>query len=138
MLLLDITYLNGLNALPMKKSSTQELFPIQSHNTATTRSSIQSVLNFLQNGRCSFIFHHLICSYNHSYNPHQQSLPQFLSIFPSLFHLLTCSQNHPCNPLNISFLYTSANIHLPVFTHSTSLLCPEFSLCQLSNERGAL
>ena len=48
----------GSNTLPIKKLKPEEslLFQSQTTGSATTLSSIQSMLNFLLNGRCSLIF----------------------------------------------------------------------------------
>ena len=51
----------------------------------------------LQKARCSFISHHPTYSYNHPYNPHQQSLPLLQPIFTSLNYLLTWLPHYPYN-----------------------------------------
>ena len=66
--------------LLIKKLSLQEKLPFQSQTTesTTTQYSKQSVLNSLENGLCSLIFHHPTCSYNHPNNPpiaHQPTIP---------------------------------------------------------------
>ena len=73
---------------------------------------MQSKLNSLKGGRCSFIFHHPTCSYNHPYNHNQQSPSLLQLILTSIFHLATCSQNHSYNP-HLHYLPLYLNQSLP-------------------------
>ena len=107
----------------IKNLSLQKPLPFQSQTTQSTitQSSIQSVLNSLQNDRYFFISYHSTCSFNHSNNPHQQFVPLYQPIFTSIFHLPAYSQNHPYNPFNTFFL------------NNSTILCVYFTYSHLYN-----
>ena len=90
---------NGSNTLPIKKLSLYEPLHFQFKITRSTAipSSIQSMLNSLQNSRCSFIFTTLLV---HTTTPaiFAKNPFRYFSQISPLYPTLTCSQNHPYNP----------------------------------------
>ena len=84
-----------------------------SSGSTTTQSSVQSVLNFLQNGRRSFIFTALLLHKISSKISTKNPFPHFIYSSPLYFNLLvhkialTIRTNTP-------FLYISAIFHLPI------------------------
>ena len=99
-------------------------------NNSTTLSSIESMLNSLQNGGSSFIFTTLLVYTTTSAISTKSPLLQ--STFTSLFHAYLLAKSSLRFPTNIPFLYTSAVFHLPIFCvqpsqQSTSTI---FSLLQ--------
>ena len=93
------------------------LFQSQTTHSTTTLSSIQSALNFLQNGRCSFIFRALFVQTTRpSFSPEKvlsSTSASFCLPTPPLLvqkFILTI-------PTNTSFLYTSPIFDFPVFAY---------------------
>ena len=106
----------GSNTLPIKKLSLYGPLLLQTQTawSTTTLSSIQSMVNSLQNGRSSFILVHTI---NATIPTKKQFL--YFSQFLHPYSTLTFSQNHPYNPLaNTPCLYISAIFHLPIFVYN--------------------
>lgn len=108
-------YLIYIKQITHQKTDSSRAFSLsKSDNTVNkstiAQSSIQSMLNSLENGKCSVIFLHPTCSYNHSNNPHQWYPPLLQLIFTSLFYLTTIL-------IDIHFLYTSVLFLLTTFTN---------------------
>ena len=101
----------------------------KSHTTqsATTLSSMQSTLNSLQGGRCSFIFPILFV---HTTIPTVSNKILFLYFiqFSPLCFTLTWSQNHPYNlnqhsfPLHLDNFSPSNNLYQKYFHHLSHLV----------------
>lgn len=87
-------------------------FKVRQHSQQVNNSSIFNTKHaeLLENGKCSVIFLHPTCSYNHFNNPHRWYPPLLQLIFTSLFYLTTIL-------IDIHFLYTSALFLLPTFTN---------------------
>ena len=129
---LNILY--GSNTLSTRKLSLQGHLPFQSQTTQsiTTQSSVESVLNSLQNDRCSFIFHHSTYSYNHpqqypprnpsttSTNFHLKMSPPNLSPKPSLQSPPTFSSS---TPRLFAILTIPTKNLFPYLKHSSKLCC---------------
>ena len=84
--------------LPIKKLSLLEPVLLQGKITRSTATlySIQSMLNSLENGRCSFIFTSLVVHTTPIISTKNAFL--YFSQFSSPYSTLTCSQNHPYKP----------------------------------------
>ena len=94
------------------------MLPIKKLRTTRSRTSlslIQSVLNSLQNCRCSSIFTVLLVQYSYPYKLHQTfSSANFQRpILLLIVHKITLTI-----PTNTFFFYTSALFHLPIFAYS--------------------
>ena len=109
------------NTLPMKKLILSETLLFQSYATWlwTTLSSIQSMLNSLQNGKCSFIFTTLLV---HTTNATISIKKLFLyfSQFSPPIPVLFVHKILLTIPTKISFLYTPAIFHLLFFAYNHS------------------
>ena len=80
----------------------------------TSLSSVQSMLNFLQNGRYSFIFTvQLVHTTNGTISTKNLSI--YSSQFSPLYYTLTCSQSHPYNPDQQPFHLYLGNFSPPSF-----------------------
>ena len=98
--------------LPIKKLGLLEPVLLQSKITRSTATlySVQSMLNFLENGRCSFIFTSLVVYTIPIISTKNTFL--YFSQFSSPYSTLTCSQNHPYKPTNTPFLSAIQNKQL--------------------------
>lgn len=108
--------LNGSNTLSTKKKTLEEHLPFKSQTTQST-SSIQSMLNSLENSRCSLIFHHptytttlIILTNNPFLYLNQFSRPHFTS--------LTVYKTIPSIPTTTLFLCTCPIFCMSIFTYS--------------------
>ena len=111
------------------------------NTSTTTLSSIQSILDSLQNGRCFFVFTTVLV---HTTSPKISTKNPLLysSLSPPYF-TLTCSQNHPYNtPRYLSgfacpfFAYNLRN-NLHQISFSTSAV-ESIQLCQRTRKLGSL
>ena len=124
--------------LPIKKLSLLEPVLLQGKITWSTATlySIQSMLNSLENGRCSFIFTSLVVHTTPIISTKNTFL--YFSQFSSPYSTLTCSQNHPYKPTNTPFLYISAIFHLPFFAYNHLHFLPPHPFSQLRVRQGTM
>lgn len=104
---------------------------------------------FLESIKCSFIFRHPSCSYDHANNSTNNPFFYFSQFSPSFLISLLVHKTIPSNPSNTPFLYTSAISRLSIFTYchyhnpyQKSFPPPwpssQFRFCQGSKEQESL
>ena len=79
--------------------------------STATLSSIQSMLNYLQNGRSSFIFHKPTCAYEPPYNLLQKFVPLLQAVFTFLFYPYFLAKSSLLSPLRLP-----SSVPLQLFT----------------------
>ena len=79
--------------------------------STATLSSIQSMLNYLQNGRSSFIFHKPTCAYDPPYNLLQKFVPLLQTVFTFLFYPYFLAKSSLQSPLRLP-----SSVPLQLFT----------------------
>ena len=79
--------------------------------STATLSSIQSMLNYLQNGRSSFIFHKPTCAYEPPYNLLQKFVPLLQAVFTFLFYPYFLAKSSLQSPLRLP-----SSVPLQLFT----------------------
>ena len=123
---------------PIKKLSLLEPVLLQGKITRSTATlySIQSMLNSLEIGRCSFIFTSLVVHTTPIISTKNTFL--YFSQFSSPYSTLTCSQNHPYKPTSTPFLYISAIFHLPFFAYNHLHFLPPHPFSQLRVRQGTM